>query len=175
MQDQSSPDFTFPRLRKRSQPSALLTCDVGSLAKYLTPKLKRGSICLGLRSKVGSVCQSVMAGKAWQRVALVYSLESSAHISAKQKTKQLGQKYNWLINPKACPPVMCEAPPPKGFTISQNSATSWGPCTQKHEPREDILHQNRTGFSFPHPMSGAFLYCQDAWRCSGFNVSSHCT
>lgn len=42
MQDQSSPDYTFP----------LQTC----LVEYLTQKLKAGSICLGLRFKGGSVC-----------------------------------------------------------------------------------------------------------------------
>lgn len=33
----------------------------------------------------------------------------SAHLS-QTENRHLGQKYDWLINLKACPPVMCEAP-----------------------------------------------------------------
>lgn len=120
MQDQSSPDCTFPQLRKRPQPSALLTCVVGALAKYLMQKLKGGSICLGLRFKVASVRH----GRKGVAVSM-YSSESSAHISAKQKTDSWARSKTGF-----------EAPPPKGLTISQNSATSWGPCAQ-HKSKED--------------------------------------
>lgn len=67
---------------------------------------------------------------------------------SKTENRQLGQKNNWLINPKACPPVMCEAPP-KGSISSQNSATSWGPCAQTCESREDILHWNHNRVLLP--------------------------
>lgn len=95
----------FPLLRKRPQGRALLTCEAGSLAKYLTQKLKGGSICLGSRFKVGSVCHG--------RKGMAVSGSS------------------------------------KRFTISQNSATSWVPCSQARECREDILHWNHNRVLLP--------------------------
>lgn len=63
----------------------------------------------------------------------------SAHLS-KTENRHLGQKYDRLINPKACPPVMYEAPPPKGPTISQKTGYQLRTMCSTHKSREDILH-----------------------------------
>lgn len=67
-----------------------------------------------------------MAGKAWERGGSCVQLGILNEHLSKTEKRQLSQKYNWLINPKACPPVMYEAPPPKGSTVSQKQCSQLG-------------------------------------------------
>lgn len=48
-----------------------------------------------------------------------------------------------------------QAPPPKSFTTSPNSTTSWGPAVPIHEPVRIISHSNSNtlGTGLPHPVN----------------------